>query len=146
MFSPIAPRIKEAEANQEVDDDDDDDEEEDEEEEEEPELDSEAETGRESPVNVAQNPLQLHGLVTDGTVMGQAAAEPSELMQLEMSEDIRFGSPDDGSNNLDSELQVLAGVGTVDHYQHAESYRAESARPWPMLQYELSSDLPHSGK
>lgn len=146
MFSPIAPRIKEAEANQEVDDDDDDDEEEDEEEEEEPELDSEAETGRESPVNVAQNPLQLHGQVTDGTVLGQAAAEPSELMQLEMSEDIRFGSPDDGSNNLDSELQVLAGVGTVDHYQHAESYRAESARPWPMLPYELSSDLPHSGK
>ncbi|RWR95376.1 basic helix-loop-helix protein A-like protein [Cinnamomum micranthum f. kanehirae] len=144
MFAPIAPRIKEAEANQEVDDDDDDDEEEDEEEEE-PELDSEAETGRESPVNVAQNPLQLHGQVTDGTVMGQAAAEPSELMQLEMSEDIRFGSPDDGSNNLDSELQVLAGVGPVDHYQHAESYRAESARPWPMLQYELSSDLPHSG-
>ena len=145
MFTPIAPQIKEAEANQEVDDDDDDDEEEDEEEEE-PELDSEAETGRESPVNVAQNPLQLHGQVPDGTVMGQAAAEPSELMQLEMSEDIRLGSPDDGSNNLDSELQVLAGVGPVDHYQHAESYRAESAHPWPMLQYELSSDLPHSGK
>lgn len=84
--------------------------------EEEDESDSEAETARNS-----------------GPVAAAATAvEPSELMQLEMSEDIRVGSPDDGSNNLDSDFHLLAVSHPSDHHQHrrADSYRAESTRRW----------------
>ncbi|XP_019441839.1 PREDICTED: basic helix-loop-helix protein A-like isoform X1 [Lupinus angustifolius] len=35
-------------------------------------------------------------------------AEPSELMQVEMAEDIRIGSSNDGSNNLDSDFHFIA--------------------------------------
>lgn len=152
MFSAVDPQAKEAEANQEEeaddDDDDDDDEDEDEDEEEEGDSDSEAETGRHSPANAPQNSLEC-GLNQHGVTPAQVPAEPSELMQLEMSEDIRLGSPDDCSNNLDSEMHLLAashsGAGPIDHHRHAESYRAESTRTWPLLQYELSDDLPLSG-
>ena len=69
------------------------------------------------------------------------SAEPSELIQLEMSEGIRLGSPDDGSNNLDSDFHMLAVTqpgSSVDHQRRADSYRAESARRWPMLPDPLS--------
>ncbi|KAL7200669.1 hypothetical protein ACSBR1_032569 [Camellia fascicularis] len=65
-------------------------------------------------------------------------------MQLEMSEDIRLGSPDDGSNNLDSEFQLLAASqagNPADQHRRADSYRAESIRRWPVLQDPLSSSL-----
>ncbi|KAJ6306671.1 hypothetical protein OIU78_021898 [Salix suchowensis] len=55
-------------------------------------------------------------------------------MQLEMSEDIRLGSPDDGSNNLDSDFPVTGPDNLVDHQNRADSYRAESARRWTLLQ------------
>ncbi|KAM7258451.1 hypothetical protein ACFE04_014192 [Oxalis oulophora] len=72
------------------------------------ESDSEAETARN---------IQSHQNEQAGTT------ERSELiMQLEMSEDIRFGSPEDGSTNLDSDFQ-----------------RAESARKWPSLQDPLQN-------
>lgn len=71
--------------------------------------------------------------------IGAAAAEPSELMQLEMSEDIRLGSPDDGSNNMDSDLHML-GVGQssnpTNQRRQADSYRAESTRRWPLSRLE----------
>ncbi|KAI4301269.1 hypothetical protein L6164_034563 [Bauhinia variegata] len=108
----------------------------DEEEEEEADSDSEAEI------------VRNRRLAT--TDMVAAAAEPSELMQLEMSEDIRVGSPDDGSNNLDSDFNVLA-VGqsqsqSLDHQRRADSYRAESTRRWRSVQLQdpgplLSSEL-----
>ncbi|KAI4349528.1 hypothetical protein L6164_010108 [Bauhinia variegata] len=103
----------------------DEDEEEEEEEEEEADSDSEAETVR----NTA------------------AAAEPSELMQLEMSEDIRVGSPDDGSNNLDSDFHMLA-VGqseSLDHQRRADSYMAESTRRWTSVQLQEPVPLLSSG-
>nr|QPB72531.1 basic helix-loop-helix transcription factor [Clarkia gracilis subsp. sonomensis]QPB72532.1 basic helix-loop-helix transcription factor [Clarkia gracilis subsp. sonomensis] len=68
------------------------------------------------------------------------AVEPSELMQLEMSEDIRLGSPDDGSNNLDSDFPMLtvtqpSGVNDMtDHQRRVDSFRAESNRRWKMAQ------------
>ncbi|KAI7983380.1 Basic helix-loop-helix protein A [Camellia lanceoleosa] len=89
----------------------------------------------------AQNPLALPQGVA---VAHRAAAEPSELMQLEMSEDIRLGPPDDGSNNLDLEFQLLAASqagNPADHHRRADSYRAESIRRWLVLQDPLSSSL-----
>ncbi|KAJ8636635.1 hypothetical protein MRB53_010902 [Persea americana] len=136
MLSAVDPQVKEAEGTHDEDDDDGEDEEE-----EEDELDSEAETERESPANVAPNPSHLLAPVTHGTVMAQAAAEPSELMQLDMSEDIRIGSPENCSNNVESELQQRP----VDHRRHTESYQAESAQPRPLLQYEFGADLLPSG-
>jgi hypothetical protein len=62
------------------------------------------------------------------------------LMQLEMSEDIRLGSPDDGSNNLDSDFPLTGPDNSMDHRSRADSYKAESARRWTMLQ-----DNPFSG-
>ncbi|XP_044501937.1 transcription factor BHLH42-like [Mangifera indica] len=103
-------------------------EEEEDDDEEEHESDSEAETGRNSRQAAAQNPQAV----------APAVAEPSELMQLEMSEDIRLGSPDDASNNLDSDFNLLAvsqGAGNPDdHQRRVDSFRAESSRRWPMLQ------------
>ena len=70
-----------------------------------------------------------------------AVVEPSELMQLEMSEGIRLGSPDDGSNNLDLDFPLINQESLMDHQSRADSFRMESARRWaPMLQ-----DNPFSG-
>ncbi|XP_055813282.1 transcription factor BHLH42 isoform X2 [Solanum dulcamara] len=64
------------------------------------------------------------------------AAEASELMQLDMSEAIRLGSPDDGSNNMDTDFHLdgvsLAGNNTAD------SFKAETAISWANFQ-----DLQH---
>ncbi|XP_038684855.1 transcription factor BHLH42-like isoform X2 [Tripterygium wilfordii] len=123
-------------SNQVEDEEEDDDEdEEEEEEEEEEELDSETQMARNSIAVPAQN--------------GDAVAEPSELMQLEMSEDIRLGSPDDASNNLDSDLNLLGGnINAVDQQGLADSFRAELTRRWQVMQGPLSSSLqlpPNSG-
>lgn len=136
MSSAVDPQVKEAEATHDEEDDDGEDEEE-----EEDELDSEAETERDSLTNGAPNPSHLHVPVTHGAVMAQAAAEPSELMQLDMSEDIRIGSPENCSNNVESELQQRP----VDHQRHTESYQSESAQPWTLLQYEFGADPLPSG-
>lgn len=106
------------EANQ-----DDEDDEVDEDEEEHESDDSEAETGRNTP----SVPNQVQNVV--------ASVEPSELMQLEMSEDIRLGSPDDGSNNLESDFHLI-GSGN-----RADSFRVESARRWTMMQDPLEGSL-----
>lgn len=138
VYVPVNPPVNPNQIDEEEEEEDEEEDEEEEEEDEEGESESEADTGRN------QNP----GVVN---VAHAAAAEPSELMQLEMSEDIRLGSPDDGSNNLDSaEFQLLAasqGGNTVDHQRRADSYRAESTRRWPLLQDPMSSSLqpPPSG-
>ncbi|KAL8167725.1 hypothetical protein V2J09_009224 [Rumex salicifolius] len=97
------------------------------------ESDSEAETDRNSrQTSEAGPPNQAH----------TAAAEPSELMQLEMSDNIRIGSPDDASNHMDSEFPVvLSGGGGAGVKKSASSLsghraRAESSRRWPVLQHQ----------
>ncbi|KAM1169385.1 hypothetical protein ACFX13_031886 [Malus domestica] len=121
--------------------DDEDEEDDNQEEDDGAESDSEAETGPNGGAIVpAANPPQALA----------AVAEPSELMQLEMSEDIRLGSPDDASNNLDSDFHLLAlsqSRNPADQQRQADSYRAESTRRWPSVQEPLSSGLqpPHSG-
>ncbi|KAK7393542.1 hypothetical protein VNO78_22100 [Psophocarpus tetragonolobus] len=67
-------------------------------------------------------------------------AEPSELMQLEMPEDIRVGSPNDGSNNLDSDFHLLA----VSQGGNVAG-QAESTRRWGPSQDPLQTQLPASG-
>lgn len=122
---------------------DDEEDEEDEEEEEEAESDSEAEMDQ-----VAGR--QPGGQNTQGVV---GTAEQSELMQLEMSEDIRLGSPDDGSNNLDSDFHMLtvnnqAGkINLADHQRRINEFRAESSRRWQVMQDPMRSTLqtPPSG-
>ncbi|XWS31594.1 hypothetical protein CRYUN_Cryun23aG0089700 [Craigia yunnanensis] len=125
-------------ANQEDGDHDEEEEEDDDDDEEEHESDS-AETGR----NSRQVPTQ-------NTQAVAAAAEPSELMQLEMSEDIKLGSPDDASNNLESDFHMLAvsqSGNLADQQRRADSFRAESSRRWQMLQEPMSNGLqpPSSG-
>ncbi|KAF3436311.1 hypothetical protein FNV43_RR23403 [Rhamnella rubrinervis] len=93
----------------------------------------EAETGRNIHAQTvpAQNPTGV-----------AAAAEPSELMQLEMSEDIRLGSPDDASNNLDSNFHLLAvsqSGNPTDNERRDDSYRAESTRRWPIVADPMES-------
>ncbi|KAJ4727493.1 Basic helix-loop-helix transcription factor [Melia azedarach] len=132
MYASLDPPVN---ANPEDEDDEEDDDEE------EQESDSEAETGRNSHQDAAQNPQ----------VVVPPVAEPSELMQLEMSEDIRLGSPDDGSNNLDSDFHLLAvsqGGNPADQQRRADSFKAESSRRWPMLQEPMTSGLqpPLSGQ
>nr|QFU19160.1 AN [Rosa chinensis]WDE18917.1 bHLH3 [Rosa hybrid cultivar] len=114
-------------------DEEDEDEEEDDQDEE-GESDSEAETGR--------NGRPLAAAAAGPNV---PAAEPSELMQLEMSEDIRLGSPDDASNNLDSDFHMLAvsqSANASNQQRQADSYRAESTRRWPPVQPPMTAVQP----
>ncbi|KAK9137219.1 hypothetical protein Sjap_007813 [Stephania japonica] len=97
-----------------VDDEGEDDEEEDDEEDDAAESDSGVETGHRS------------ASVTHHVPMAHANAEPSELMQLDMSEDIRLGSPDDGSNNLDSDLHMVVANQTT-------GLSDPNHRRWPFL-------------
>nr|AWV96620.1 mutant beta-helix-loop-helix transcription factor [Phaseolus vulgaris] len=105
-----------------------DEEEEEEEEEEEAESASEEETGGRIP-----------GQVTTPEMEDVTGAEPSELMQLEMPEDIRVGSPNDGSNNLDSDFHLLA----VSQGGSAAG-QAESTLRWGPSQEALQVQLPAS--
>ena len=75
------------------------------------------------------------------TLRPSTVAEPSELMQLEMPEDIRLGSPNDGSNNLDSDFHLLA----VSQGGN-EARQAESTRRWSSSQEPMQVQLPTSGK
>lgn len=102
-----------------------------EEEEEEEEEDEEPESGSEDKAG--------YGIARQ-TPTPAMAAEPSELIQLEMPEDIRLGSPNDGSNNLDSDFHLLAvsqGVNTAG--------QAESTRRWGLSQNPMQVQLPTSG-
>ncbi|RZB85364.1 basic helix-loop-helix protein A-like [Glycine soja] len=101
-----------------------------EEEEEEEEEDEEPESGSEDKAG--------YGIARQ-TPTPAMAAEPSELIQLEMPEDIRLGSPNDGSNNLDSDFHLLAvsqGVNTAG--------QAESTRRWGLSQNPMQVQLPTS--
>lgn len=119
-------------ANPTLDDMDEEEEEEDEddeeEEEEEAESGSDEETGR-----------RMAGGTPVPDMEAATAAEPSELMQLEMPEDIRVGSPNDGSNNLDSDFHLLA----VSQGGNAAA-QAESTRRWGTSQDALQVQLPAS--
>lgn len=79
-----------------------------------------------------------------------AAAEPSELMQIEMPEEIRIGSPNDGSNNLDSNFHLLAVSRQGNPSMQVDSYRSESTRRWGPIEdpvgNSLRVQLPSSGK
>ncbi|XP_059299723.1 transcription factor BHLH42 isoform X1 [Lycium ferocissimum] len=66
---------------------------------------------------------------------GLGAAEASELMQLDVSEVIRLGSPEDGSNNMDSDFHL---VGVSQAGNTADSFKAETAISWAHFQ-----DLQH---
>ncbi|CAK8571908.1 unnamed protein product [Lathyrus sativus] len=75
-------------------------------------------------------------------------AEPSELMQIEMPDDIRIGSPNDGSNNLDSDFHLLAVSNQENPSRQVDSYRTErwgpiEEPPDDPLQVQLSSSVLH---
>uniref|UniRef100_A0A7N0T3X2 BHLH domain-containing protein n=1 Tax=Kalanchoe fedtschenkoi TaxID=63787 RepID=A0A7N0T3X2_KALFE len=93
-----------------------------EEEEEGPGLDSEAETAR---------------------VSGRVGAEVSEFMHMEMSDqDIRVGSPEDASNNLEPDVNLLSASrfkNNKDDHFTSESYKIESARRWALMQDQMRS-------
>ncbi|KAJ8547517.1 hypothetical protein K7X08_011103 [Anisodus acutangulus] len=82
--------------------------------------------------------LDSHSIAIQSGVSAAAnpiAAEASELMQLDMSEAIRLGSPDDGSNNMDSDFHL---VGVSQAGNTADSFKAETAISWAHFQ-----DLQH---
>ncbi|XP_061358127.1 basic helix-loop-helix protein A [Gastrolobium bilobum] len=118
-------------------DDMDEDEEEEEEEEEEDDEEDEAESGSEDETG-GRNACPT----STPDMMAATAAEPSELMQMEMPEDIRVGSPNDGSNNLDSDFHLLAVSQTGNPSGQAESTRRWGPIPDPLV--SLQVQLPAS--
>ncbi|XP_028083636.1 basic helix-loop-helix protein A-like [Camellia sinensis] len=134
MYAPMDPLPI---ANQ-IDNEEDDDEEKEEEEEEEEEEDEEDQDEEDSEADSGahQNPHDLSPGLAEAEPV---AVEPSELMQVEMSEDIRVGSPDDGSNNLDWEFRVLAVSQAGNPADNQR--RAESTRRWQVLQDRLNNGL-----
>ncbi|MBA0680654.1 hypothetical protein Goari_012341 [Gossypium aridum] len=107
-------------------------------EEEEDEEDDDDEEGDEEPESYsAETGRTTQQVPTESTLAVVAAEEPSELMQLDMSEDIKLGSPDDASNNLDSDFNMLAvsqSGNPTDNQRRAELFRDESNRRWQMRQ------------
>ncbi|NP_001312042.1 basic helix-loop-helix protein A-like [Nicotiana tabacum] len=91
------------------------------EEEEEEEDDDEAELDSDSiAIQSAANPI---------------AVEASELMQLDVSEAIQLGSPDDDSDNMDSDFHLVGAGNTAhDYLRQADSFKAETAISWPHFQ------------
>ncbi|KAJ7972807.1 Basic helix-loop-helix transcription factor [Quillaja saponaria] len=127
---PAPTSIADNPDNQEHDMVEEEEEEEEEEDEEEAESDSEDEMDRNIGPSSAQNPSAIAVTTT---------AEPTELMQLEMSEDIRLGSPDDGSNNLDSDFHLQSMTHQAEHHHQPrdDSFRDESTRMWQKMQDPL---------
>ncbi|XP_050236215.1 transcription factor BHLH42 [Mercurialis annua] len=111
-------------------------EEEDEEDEDEEGSDSEAETDRNYNLFVRLSSDETQNIQAPVTETMAGATEPNELMQLGMSEDIRLGSPDDGSNNFDSDFHLIGSINP--DYQT----RAEYARGWNLSHGPLMSFQP----
>lgn len=124
---------EEEEDNDEVGEDDQEDE--DGEEEEEEESDAEAETGHDSQFSSVQN-LQAMAEDVNTSTHDHAGVEPTELMHHDLSEGIRFGSPDDGSNYLDSDFHKLAVR------QAAENFESELQGYNPFSGYCLQLQAP----
>nr|XP_010906882.1 basic helix-loop-helix protein A isoform X2 [Elaeis guineensis] len=99
---------------------------------------SEAETGRYNAGISTQ--LIPPSLAADEKAI--PATEPSELMQLEMSEGIRLGSPDECSNDLDTELQVLAVCHNSE--QSNQQRRDDSYQAWNFLHDDPCDGFPLS--
>ncbi|XP_059625853.1 transcription factor BHLH42-like isoform X2 [Cornus florida] len=81
------------------------------------------------------------GVTDQGVVVAHAAAEPIELIQLDMSEDFWLGSPDDASinNKLEEDFHLQAAA---HHQRQVDSCRpAESSRMCPLLQRPLNHNL-----
>ncbi|XP_050891212.1 truncated basic helix-loop-helix protein A isoform X2 [Lathyrus oleraceus] len=109
------------------------------EDEEEDDEDDEVESGSEDETNQGHNQHATSII---------EAAEPSELMQIEMPDDIRIGSPNDGSNNLDSDFHLLAVSNQGNPSRQIDSYTTERWGPIeePLddsLQVQLSSSVLH---
>lgn len=107
------------------DDMDEDEEDEEDEEDDEVESESEDETG---------------GRYRRATSM-TAIVEPSELMQIEMPDDIRVGSPNDGSNNLDSDFHLLVVSNQGNPSGHVDSYKTDSTQRWVPIEEPVGNSL-----
>jgi hypothetical protein len=123
-FNPqnISHPIKDDQENEEEEDDEEGDDEE-------AQDDSEEE-------NVPLNISQIDPTANFGT------AEPSELMQLEMSEGIRLGSPDDCSNNFEAELQMLGMC--HDTTDQVIPRQDDTYQGWHFLNEDLSAGFPRT--
>lgn len=107
--------------------DDMDEDEEDEEDEEDDEVESESED-------------ETRGRYRRATSM-TAIVEPSELMQIEMPDDIRVGSPNDGSNNLDSDFHLLVVSNQGNPSGHVDSYKTDSTQRWVPIEEPVGNSL-----
>uniref|UniRef100_A0A7N0SYA4 BHLH domain-containing protein n=1 Tax=Kalanchoe fedtschenkoi TaxID=63787 RepID=A0A7N0SYA4_KALFE len=79
---------------------------------------------------------------------GRVAGEVSELMQMEISDlDIRVRSPEDASNNLESDFNVLPASriqkNKDDGHFTTESYKIDSARRWALMQNQMRTGGVH---
>ncbi|NP_001413889.1 truncated basic helix-loop-helix protein A [Lathyrus oleraceus] len=99
------------------------------EDEEEDDEDDEVESGSEDETNQGHNQHATSII---------EAAEPSELMQIEMPDDIRIGSPNDGSNNLDSDFHLLAVSNQGNPSRQIDSYTTER---WGPIEEPLDDSL-----
>ncbi|KAM0950997.1 putative transcription factor bHLH family [Dioscorea sansibarensis] len=76
----------------------------------------------------------MAGRFKSASLAPMVISEPSELMQLDMSEEIRLGSPDECSDNLDSELQILG-----KHYDHPN--QSDTYQAWQQLHEDICNSL-----
>lgn len=120
--------------NDEDDDEEDDDHDDDDDEEDEIEGGSGSEVGT----------LKCSHMITPTLTRIEGATTPNaehdELMQLGLSQNVRLGSPDDCSNNLNTQLQMV-GVccntsGVSNHQREDETYHC-----WNFLHEDICSEL-----
>ncbi|KAJ0976085.1 hypothetical protein J5N97_018050 [Dioscorea zingiberensis] len=74
------------------------------------------------------------------TAAPMVITEPSELMQLEMPEEIRLGSPDECSDNLDSELQMF-GMDQTTSAHCGNPNQSDTYQAWQLLHEDLCNSL-----
>ncbi|XP_072998292.1 basic helix-loop-helix protein A isoform X2 [Typha latifolia] len=133
------------EEGEEEDGEDDDDEEDDDDRND--ECDNEVEAGSASEADtrryIARISRQLSSPNLTRSQEATPNTEPSELMQIEMSEGTRLGSPDDCSNNLDAELQMLA-VCQSNSDQSNHERQDDTHLTWHFLDEDLCSVFPQS--
>ncbi|XP_075508978.1 transcription factor BHLH42 isoform X1 [Primulina tabacum] len=92
------------------------------------------------PINICQPGSEAAAETPGGTT--HAAGD--QLMLLDVSEDIRLGTPDDGSKNLEfSNIQLLADVqpeDSAEHHRELDMCGDESGHRWPFLQGPSCAD------
>lgn len=108
-------------------------------------LETFASSAGHEPINICHIACEQPGSEAAAeTPGGTTHVTGDQLMLLDVSEDIRLGTPDDGSKNLEfSDIQILAVAqpeDSAEHHHELDMCGDEPVRRWPFLQSPSGAD------